>query len=234
MVTCPAGQVSHGCHGRIEATNLLQLTGPMEKVDFRRERTELYAPAPTDFARVDVPAFDFLMIDGEGDPNTSERYGQALEALYALSYAAKFASKKTLERDYVVAPLEGLWRSDRMESFVDRSKNEWAWTMMIRQPDWLTDEIRDASRASAEKKSLPALPHVRAERFEEGSSVQILHVGSYDDEGPTIARLHAEYLPAQGLVENGLHHEIYLSDPRRVDAAKLKTILRQPVRPIHS
>ena len=204
----------------------------MEKVDFRRERTDLYNPGTKHFTEVDVPDFAFLMIDGEGDPNTSESYAQALEALYSLSYAAKFASKQSLDRDYVIAPLEGLWHSDRMESFVDRSKSEWKWTMMIRQPDWLEEEMVDDARAKSEKKGLASLASVRWQRFAEGASVQILHVGSYDDEAPTIARLHTEYLPQHGLVENGLHHEIYLSDPRRVDAAKLKTILRQPVRPI--
>lgn len=204
----------------------------MEKVDFRRERPDLYKPSAKDFTEVDIPDFAFLMIDGEGDPNTSESYAQALEALYALSYAAKFASKQSLDRDYVVAPLEGLWHSDRMESFVDRSKSEWKWTMMIRQPDWLDQGMVDDARAKSEKKGLASLASVRWQRFAEGASVQILHIGSYDDEAPTIARLHTEYLPQHGLVENGLHHEIYLSDPRRVDAAKLKTILRQPVRPI--
>jgi hypothetical protein len=210
----------------------MHLTWRMEKVDFRRERTDLYNPSAKDFTEVDVPDLAFLMIDGEGDPNASESYAQALEALYALSYAIKFASKQGLDRDYVVAPLEGLWHSDRMSSFVDRSKSEWKWTMMIRQPDWLDEGMVDDARAKSEKKGLASLGDVRWQRFAEGTSVQILHVGSYDDEAPTIERLHSEYLPQHGLVENGLHHEIYLSDPRRVDAAKLKTILRQPVRSI--
>jgi hypothetical protein len=215
----------------VVSTAPIENTVPQHKVDFRRERKDLYAPSAKDFSRVTVPPLDYLMIDGEGDPNTSESHAQAIQALYAMSYAAKFASKLTLGRDYVVGPLEGLWHSARMESFVDRSKNEWQWTMMIRQPGWLTDEIRDAAREKAHKKQLPAVQSARWQSLDEGDCVQILHIGSYDDEGPTLARLHSEYLPVNGLVENGLHHEIYIGDPRRVEAAKLKTVLRQPVRP---
>ncbi|WP_106213170.1 GyrI-like domain-containing protein [Glaciihabitans tibetensis] len=203
------------------------------KVDFRKERPDLYAPGRKEFSIVEVPPFDFLIVDGHGDPNTSPDYVHALEALYALSYAAKFANKAGGGRDYVVAPLEGLWHSEHRDAFPNRAKDQWSWTMMIRQPSWITDEIRDAARATSAKKNLPALPKVGLQHFEEGKSVQILHVGSYDDEGPTIARLHAEFLPAEGFVENGLHHEIYLSDPRKTDAARLRTVLRQPVRPKH-
>jgi hypothetical protein len=199
------------------------------KIDFRTERRDLYATSAKDFSVVEVPAFRFAMVDGLGDPNTSPEYTRAVEALYSVSYAAKFASKADLDRDYVVGPLEGLWDADRMAAFVDRSKDEWSWTMMIRQPDWLPPELWEQAVAKAAKKR-PGVAEVRLESFEEGLSVQILHVGSYDDEGPTIARLHSEFLPANGFVETGRHHEIYLSDPRRVEAAKLKTVLRQPVR----
>jgi hypothetical protein len=209
----------------------MRLNPAMDKIDFRKERRDLYAPTAKDFSIVEVPPFHFFLIDGQGDPNTSEAYGQAVEALYALSYATKFASKKQLERDYVVAPLEGLWHSEHKNAFPDRQKDKWSWTMMIRQPDWITADLVDVARDTSAKKKLAALDQVRAELFEEGKSVQILHVGSYDDEAPTISRLHAEFLPENGLVENGLHHEIYLGDPRRVEPAKLKTVLRQPVRP---
>jgi hypothetical protein len=221
------------CRRRVPGTRRMRLNPDMDKVDFRRERPDLYAPGKNDFSIVEVPPFEFLSVDGHGDPNTSPDYAAALEALYALSYAAKFASKNDLGRDYVVAPLEGLWHSEHRDAFPNRNKDQWSWTMMIRQPDWITDEVRDAARAKVEKKDLPALANVRAQRFEEGKSVQILHIGSYDDEAETIARLHSEYLPDQGLTENGLHHEIYLNDPRRTEPSKLKTILRQPARPIH-
>src|SRR3712207_5627521 len=165
------------------------------------------------------------MIDGRGDPNTGPDYAAAVESLYSVSYAAKFASKAELDRDYFVGPLEGLWDAERRESFIDRSKGEWSWTMMIRQPDWITAEMFERAVAKAVKKQ-PAAEKVRLETYDEGLSVQILHVGSFDDEGPTIARMHDEFIPANGFVENGPHHEIYLSDPRRVEAAKLKTVLR--------
>ncbi len=199
----------------------------MEKSDFRRERKDLYAPS-REFTIVDVPAFDFVAIDGVGDPNTSPEYVAAVEALYLLSYALKFASKSALERDYVVGPLEGLWRSDRLESFTDRSKSEWSWTMMIHQPDWLTAEVREAALAKAEKKKLVALAEVRFMTMVEGASAQVMHVGSYDDEGPIIAGMH-EWIAANGHALRGQHHEIYLGDPRRTEAAKLKTVLRQPI-----
>jgi len=202
----------------------------MAKTDFKIERRDLYRPGKSDFVVVDVPEFSFLMVDGKGDPNTSASYAEAVAALYSLSYAAKFASKAELGRDYVVGPLEGLWDSDRMGSFIDRSKNEWRWTMMIRQPEWITDDIRAAATEKASTKGTAGLDRVRSATLREGLCAQIMHLGSYDDEGPTLARLHEEFLPENGLIENGLHHEIYLGDPRRTAPEKLKTILRQPAR----
>ena len=200
----------------------------MEKVDLRRASPELYAPSAREFGVVEVPRFEFLAVDGSGDPNTSRAYADAVAALFALSYAAKFASKRMLERDYVVAPLEGLWLGDSPEPFVAGRRADWRWTMLIRQPDWLTDKVRGEARARA-KRDVSA---VREEALAEGLSVQILHVGGYDDEAPTIARLHDEFLPQNGYAENGPHHEIYLGDPRRVAPEKLRTVLRQPVRPV--
>jgi len=198
----------------------------VEKVNLRGSSPELYAPSAREFGVVEVPRFEFLTVDGSGDPNTSPDYADAVAALYALSYAAKFASKRMLDRDYVVAPLEGLWLGDSPEPFVAGRKADWRWRMLVRQPDWLTDEVRGEARARAKRD----VTGVREEELVEGLSVQILHVGSYDDEAPTIARLHYEFLPQHGYVENGPHHEIYLSDPRRVPPEKLKTVLRQPVR----
>ena len=194
----------------------------MEKLDFKAD--PLYKPG-REFEVVEVPTFEFLMVDGHGDPNTAREYAEAVEALYALSYAAKFASKRE-GRDYVVGPLEGLWWGEG--EFAALSKSEWSWTMMIRQPDWLTDEIRDASRSAAAKKNLPALEHVRHAPLAEGTALQVMHLGPYDDEAPTIARMH-EWIAANGYRETTAHHEIYLGDPRRTEPAKLKTILRQPM-----
>jgi hypothetical protein len=203
----------------------------VSKIDFKRTLKALYAPSRKAFSIVDVPPMQFLMIDGHGDPNTAPAYQQALAALYAVAYRCKFVSKRALERDYVVPPLEGLWWAAEMDAFSSRDKSAWDWTMMIMQPEWITSALVDEARAQADAgKELPALPKLRLETYHEGLSVQILHMGSYDDEAPTIARMHGEFMPAHGLVPAGKHHEIYLSDPRRVAPEKLKTVLRQPVR----
>ncbi|MFD0591772.1 GyrI-like domain-containing protein [Catellatospora coxensis] len=181
---------------------------------------------------VDVPELRYIAVDGHGDPNTATAYPEAVEALFTTAYTLKFASKKGLGRDFVVGPLEGLWRADDPQAFVTRDKQAWSWTMMISQPDWITEDmVRAAVAEAAKKKDNPALAGVRLISLTEGRSVQILHVGSYDDEAPTLDRLHHRYLPDNGLTFNGDHHEIYLSDARRTEPAKLKTILRQPVKP---
>ncbi|WP_067474732.1 GyrI-like domain-containing protein [Actinomadura hibisca] len=203
----------------------------MTRYDIKRELKPYYAPKNADWALVDVPEQQFLAIDGHGDPNTSTDYARAVEALYAVAYTVKFASKRDLDRDFVVGPLEGLWWSDRPEVFTARAKDEWSWRMLISQPDWITEEhIDDARKTALAKKGLPAIADVRREVLHEGTSAQLLHVGPYDDEGPALARLHDEYLAANKLRMSGLHHEIYLSDQRRTEPAKLKTVLRQPVR----
>lgn len=205
----------------------------MSKVDFKKELKQLYRPSAKAFQVVEVPPLNFLMIDGHGDPNVAQSYQEALEALYAVAYGAKFMSKKELDRDYVVPPLEGLWWADDMSVFADApDKSAWQWTMMIMTPEWVDAELVERAQAQAgRKKVLPALHKMRFDSYDEGLSVQIMHIGPFDEEGPTLARLHNEWLPANGYVENGKHHEIYLSDPRRVDPQKMKTVLRQPVRP---
>ena len=206
----------------------------MTKVDFKKTLKNLYRPSTSAFSLLEVPAMRFLMIDGRGDPNTDPAYQATVEALFSVAYTLKFMSKNGPGRDYVVPPLEGLWWADDMQSFtVGRDKSKWHWTMMIMVPDWLSVEMVGEAQAEAgKKKTLPALPMMRCESYEEGLSVQIMHVGSYDDEGPTLERLHSEFMPANNLAFNGKHHEIYLSDRRRVAPEKLRTILRQPVRRI--
>ncbi len=207
----------------------------MEKIDFKKEWKHLYSPPKTAFQVVDVPPLQYLMIDGHGDPNTEPAYQQAVEALYGAAYKIKFFSKKA-GRDYVVPPLEGLWWAEDMEAFTTaRDKSTWDWTMMIMTPDWISqEEVELAIEEVKTKKDLPALQRLRLEAYREGLSVQILHVGSYDEEGPVLAQLHNQWLPDHGFQTNGKHHEIYLSDPRRVEPARLKTILRQPVSRIPS
>ncbi len=204
----------------------------MAKTDFKKTMKALYDAPRGRFETVGVPPMRFLMVDGEGDPNTAAAYRSAVEALYATSYAIKFATKAATGQDYVVPPLEGLWHVDDPAAFVQRRKHEWRWTMMIMVPDMAGEAAIDAALERTRMK-LGALPaSMRIATFDEGRCLQALHVGSYDDEGPLLAQLHDAVMPAAGLTFNGPHHEIYLSDPRRVAAAKLRTILRQPVKPL--
>jgi hypothetical protein len=202
------------------------------KTDFKSEWRHLYQPSAEEFEIVDVPPMRFLMIEGQGDPNTAQEYGEALEVLYAVAYKIKFMSKKELGKDYVVPPLEGLWWAEDMDVFTTaEDRNAWQWTMMIMQPEWVTEEFYERARNQVGKaKAPPALSKIRLESYHEGLSAQILHIGPYSEEGPTIHKLHHEFLPENGYQEAGKHHEIYLSDPRKVAPEKLKTVLRQPVR----
>ena len=205
----------------------------MDKVDFKKELKEFYRP-PKKFVLVDVPEMQFLMVTGHGDPNTAQEYKDAIQALYPVAYNLKFMSKTKLGRDYVVPPMEGLWWAEHMESFSSaRDKSQWDWIMMIMTPEWITMEMFDAAvEAVRADKNPVSLDKVHLENYHEGLSVQIMHIGSYEAETPTLLKLHNEYLPENSLVENGKHHEIYLSDPRRVPLDKLKIVLRQPVRKV--
>ena len=193
----------------------------VQAYDVKRERRDLYG-ATREPAVVDVPPLSYLVVDGHGDPNTSPAYRDAVQALYRTSYAVRALAKVTLGRVHVVGPLEGLWSADDLDVFRTRDKAAWDWTLMVVQPEWITAELVDQAAPAG---------GVRLETCAEGRSVQVLHVGPYDDEGPVLERLHGEFLPAHGLVPTGRHHEIYLSDPRRVEPARLRTVLRQPVRP---
>ena len=197
----------------------------MPSYDIKKALPALYAPKPGGWHVVDVPEIAFLMVDGHGDPNVSPAYADAVAALYTLSYTVRAIAKAELGRVHTVGPLEGLWSADDPSVFRTREKSAWDWTMMISQPAWITPDVVEA--AMRKKK---AVDGVRFTPYAEGRSVQVLHVGSYDDEAPVLAALHREYLPEHGLTFNGRHHEIYLSDPRRTAPEKLRTILRQPVR----
>ncbi len=202
----------------------------MEKLDLLRESRDLYRPSAREVAAVDVPQMTFLMIDGEGDPNDSPAYAEALEALFGLSYTLKFAVKKgPLATDYHVLPLEGLWWADDMTRFAEADRSAWKWTMMIRQPDLVTMEMVDEAVAGASrKKDSPALSRARFESFFEGRAAQTMHIGPFADEGPTIERVH-DFIERSGCHRSGKHHEIYLSDIRRAAPANWKTIIRQPM-----
>lgn len=200
------------------------------KLDLKKELKPFYAPSARQAAIVDVPAINFIMVDGAGDPNTAQAYADAVGALYAVAYTAKFAlKKKGGNPDFAVMPLEGLWWADDMDDFTAGRKDRWKWTAMIAMPDFVTAvDIEAAKQAAAAKKDLLAHDLVRLERFEEGPAAQILYFGAYADEGPTIAALH-QFIENSGKTLRGRHHEIYLSDPRRTAPERLKTIIRQPV-----
>lgn len=202
------------------------------KVDLKKDRKDLYQAATTDFGEVDVPPMTFLSVDGDGDPNTTPRYRAAVEALYSCAYAVKFRLKERQAGDFVVGPLEGLWSSANPTSFARRSKEEWSWTMMLAMPSLVTaQDIADGIARAAKRRPTLPIDELEVTDLTEGRSLQIMHVGPYGDEGPVLARLHDEVMPARGLTWNGRHHEIYLSDPRRVAPEKMRTVLRQPVRP---
>ena len=169
------------------------------------------------------------MVDGQGDPNVSSRFQEAVQALYACSYTLKFALKRAGGPVYRVAPLEGLWWAEDMTTFAVEEKSAYLWTLMIRQPAEVTQNLLEEILVEvAEKKQLPIVHELRLERIAEGPVAQILHVGPYAMEGPTIERLHT-FIAQRGLTLRGKHHEIYLGDPRRAAPERLKTIIRQPV-----
>lgn len=203
----------------------------MSPYDVKRELKDFYAPNNREWALVEVPAQQFIAVSGKGNPNTAPEYARAVEALYAVAYTLKFASKRA-GRDFVVGPLEGLWWSPDPAVFAARAKDSWHWRMLISQPDRITDaDIKEAMETALAKKKLPTIASVEHETLHEGTCAQLLHIGSYDDETPALTALHTDYLPANNLIERGHHHEIYLGDPRRTAPEKLKTVLRQPVSP---
>ncbi len=202
----------------------------MVSIDPDLDWERLYRPSPKDFDILDVPPMAFLMVDGRGDPNTSAEYAQAIEALYAVTYTIKFMNKRN-EIEMLFYPLEGLWWTPESTGFSLPDRSAWNWTMMIRMPEWITaDSTQQAVDKVRQTRDLPALPVLRLEMYCEGLSAQIMHVGPYSAEAPVLEVLHKTLLPSRGYVPNGKHHEIYVSDPRRTAARRLKTVLRQPVK----
>ena len=201
------------------------------KLDMKRDLREPYGPSAKEVTQVVVPAMRFLMIDGQGDPNTTPAYGEAIEALFALSYTIKFAMKKgRMALDYAVMPPEGLWWADDMADFATGERAAWRWTMMIVQPEFVTEDVVAAATADVAKKKDPAaLPLVRFETYGEGLAAQLMHIGPFSEEGPTIQRVH-DFIEQFGHERFGKHHEVYLSDMRRTEPAKWKTVVRQPMR----
>ncbi len=197
----------------------------MARIDFKKSLKHLYHAPKTPVA-VDVPELSFLMVDGRGDPNSSEEFQEAVKALYGLSYTLRSMAAQAL--DYVVMPLEGLWWAEDMSAFTEGKRADWQWTLMIMQPDVITQEMVQEAIAKLAKKGKDVPASTRLERFHEGLAAQVMHIGPYAAEGPTIAALH-EFIGSQGRSPRGRHHEIYLSDPSRTASEKMRTLIRQPM-----
>jgi hypothetical protein len=206
------------------------LENMMLKIDYKKEMRELYQPSAKKVSVVSVPPMKFLKIDGKGDPNTSSEFANATEALFSVSYALKFMVRQgPLELDYGVMPLEGLWWTQNMALFSIEDKSAWLWTLMIMQPDCITAQMAAlAIEKTSKKKENLAINKLRFESYKEGKAAQIMHIGPFTTEGPTVAKVHA-FITAAGSQPTGHHHEIYLSDIRRAAPEKWKTIIRQPM-----
>ncbi len=202
----------------------------MKKIDYKKELKHLYKPSPKKVEIVEVPQMNFLMIDGQGDPNTSQEFQDAVETLYSLSYTLKFMIKKgASEIDYGVLPLEGLWWADDMSQFTTGNKETWKWTLMIMQPEFITTKLFNEAVEQVRKKKNPAaLAKVRFGSYSEGQAAQIMHLGPFSEEGPTIEKVH-RFIEENGCSRTGKHHEIYLSDIRKAAPEKWKTVVRQPM-----
>jgi hypothetical protein len=206
------------------------IMAPTNKIDFKKT-LDAYGARAGEIRLVDVPDLQYLMINGQGDPNTSPAFAEAVSALYPVAYKIKFASKINLGRDYVVPPLEGLWWAEDMNLFTAaRDKSRWSWTLLLMVPDWISADLFLAAQQQSGTKKPPArLDDVRLQTLSEGRCVQTLHVGSFDEEAEVLGRMHHEFIRRRGLELAGTHHEIYLTDFRRVPAARQRTVLRQPV-----
>lgn len=204
----------------------------MAKIDYRKELSKLYNPTAKEVTFIDVPTMNFLMVDGAGDPNNSPQFQAAMEALFSISYTVKFMIKKSSGIDYAVMPAEGLWWVEDMNDFDIERKDQWLWTLMIMQPEMVTDALitQATDEVRRKKGTHTLLDQVRFEAYSEGKSVQIMHLGPFSAEGPTVARLH-DFLTEHGFELGGKHHEIYLSDFRKAAPERLKTVIRQPICP---
>jgi hypothetical protein len=201
----------------------------VDKVDFKKTLKQLYNPSVKDLHIVDVPAMNFLMVDGQGNPNSSLQYQEAIEVLYSMSYGIKFVYKSR-GFDHVIPPLEGLWWMENIKEFNRENIDLWQWTMMIMQPDWVSPETVESVKSTVvKKKGNLNVERVRYEKYIEGQAVQTLYIGEYKNEAPVIEDMHT-YINNNSCQTSGKHHEIYLSDMRKTPADKLQTILRQPIR----
>lgn len=200
-----------------------------DKIDLKKEYKKFYNPSSKEPEIIEAPEFKFLMIDGMGIGN--EEYQLSIQALFGVSYKTKFMIKKERGIDYSVMPLEGLWWADDMNDFINNKKESWKWTLMIMQPDFVTNEIiQKAIKEVKNKKNNERLDYLRLENYKEGLSGQIMHIGPYSDEHQNILKIHKLIKENDGKFDGKIkkHHEIYLSDFRKTAPEKLKTVLRQP------
>jgi hypothetical protein len=212
----------------------------MEKLDLKKELKAYYQPSAKKPEIIQIPRFQFTMLDGAiepgMEPGNSLAFQEAVEALYGISYTLKFMLKQRTENpiDYPVMALEGLWWVED-DDFDIRRKDNWKWTVMILQPDVITPSVFQEGLEKLRKKrgDQPVFTRLRLEDFEEGLCIQLMHIGPYATEPTSVDLMHAfamsqGYLPRLG--DSGKHHEIYLSDPRRAAPEKMKTVLRHPIR----
>jgi hypothetical protein len=207
----------------------MKIGGLLDKVDLKKELKNLYNPSAKEVSVIDVPAMNFLVVDGEGAP-ISPQYSAAIEALFSVAYTLKFMVKKGKNIDYSVMPLESLWWVDDMSKFSADRKDEWKWAALIMQPKYVTSDDFNLAIEQVKKKKNPiALPKVRLIRFKKGPSAQTMYVGPFSAEGPIIVKIHA-HIQNGGHALSCKHHEIYLNNPATTAPEKLKTIIRQPMR----
>ncbi len=211
----------------------------MEKLDYKKAYKDLYQP-PAKPSVIEVPEMIFIAVDGEGNPNTCAAYKEALEILYGLSFTVKMSKMNGTQPEgyfeYVVPPLEGLWYCDEIyfNGLNVTDKDKFRWTSMIRQPEFVTEEVFYAAKETLNKKK-PALDlsKIRYMKLTEGLCVQIMHIGSYDSEQESIEKI-SEFISRNGYKEDfsdgRFHHEIYLSDPRKCAPERLRTVIRHPVK----
>jgi len=205
--------------------------------DFKKEYKEFYLPPKTPVI-ITIPSMNYIAVRGEGDPNTEGgAYKKAIEKLYAVAYTIKMSKKSGRQMDgyfdFVVPPLEGFWRQDNTPEIDYAHKERFKWISVIRLPDFVKKDDLQRAVSEAQSKKGTDLSDVEFFSCDEGVCVQCMHIGSYDNEPATVQLMH-EYMEKQGYVlditESRLHHEIYLSDARRVAPDKLKTVIRHPVR----
>jgi hypothetical protein len=200
----------------------------MIKRDIKTELKHLYKPSDKYPAIVNVPAFNYLMFDGFGDPNLSKLFQSGVETLFSLSYTLKFMVREEYVIDYGVMPLEGLWWMENDQVFDVNKRDAWKWTIMIMQPEYIDAKIlQEGIQKVRKKKPSECLNKIRFSEYNEGIAMQLMHIGPFTEEGPNIERIHTA-IEKSGGIRTGKHHEIYLSDFRKTAPDKLKTILRQP------